>query len=532
MSESVDGGDVLDTLVKQFTDPMACLRELIQNAVDAGSDVVEVSVHREGEHNVIEVQDHGEGMDKAVIETRLVRLFASNKDGDLTKIGKFGVGFVSVFALKPDAVCVDTARAGERWRVVFHPDRSWTRAVLHEAMEGTRIRLFIKGSAADLDKLRRDAETAVRRWCRYLEAEILFEGRGVNESLALPNCPVVAIDDDGAGTAIIVGVGGDVSVGFYNKGLTLFESGAWDDLPDGVSIRLSSRWLEHTLTRDSVVRDDHYKKAMAMARRLIDDVLVPKCLEALDADDARWRSPILRWLASLPANGGAGKMVAKSRFLKSVDGHRHAPKDLKKKLVGVVVSDSPAAARVAQAASKERVVFAVSALYADADHAAIARLISVDPEAVIDVEDHYVAAVTVGGGGADGQHKQARAARLAEQTNALLAKLGASVSVAIADVSGRQARSRLCWAAPSSFRLDVTPSALPVNGQPTKGKRVMVVDAEHKEFEPIARLAASETSLAAMVLARLVLPMPLSAKDNLALSEATWTRRSEAGASR
>jgi hypothetical protein len=523
----VDGGDVLDTLVKQFTDPMACLRELIQNAVDAGSDVVEVRAFREGEHNVLEIQDHGEGMDKAVIETRLVRLFASNKDGDLTKIGKFGIGFVSVFALKPDAVCVDTARAGERWRVVFHPDRSWTRAALSEAMEGTRVRLFIKGSAADLEKLRRDADVAVRRWCRYLEAEILMEGKPINESLSLPGCPIVANHDDGEGTAIIVGVGGPVSVGFYNKGLTLLETTSWDDLPDGVSIRLSSRWLEHTLTRDSVVRDDHYKKAIAMAKRLVSDALLPSCFAALEGGtDARARSPVLRWLAEHMEDATGNKLITKQAFLKSVDGRVHSPRSLKGKRVGVVVDATPGARRVGIAAAQRHPVFPISDLYADGDQAAIARFLGAYVLDVIDVEDHFVAAEVVGSHGDDGAARQARAERLAERTNELLKVIGDAPTVIMADIVGRQARSCASWKAPGSWALKSN-EAMPIAVVPEKarGRAVVVVDAEHHDIKPILRLAATETTLAAMLLARLVLPIPLPAKDNLALSDVAWKRR-------
>jgi hypothetical protein len=81
---------------------------------------------------VIEVADAGEGMTREIIDNRLTRLFSSAKEGDYTKIGRFGIGFVSVFALDPEIVCVDTGRAGEHWRVVFRRDRSFERIRLTE----------------------------------------------------------------------------------------------------------------------------------------------------------------------------------------------------------------------------------------------------------------------------------------------------------------------------------------------------------------------------------------------------------------
>ena len=123
--------DALDELVNQFADPMSFFRELIQNALDAGSQEVEVTVDYEAGKTdedgviVVHVDDFGEGMDRAIIDTKLTRLFSSAKDGDMTKIGKFGIGFVSVFAIEPDAVCVDTSRGGEHWRVLLIKS-SWT----------------------------------------------------------------------------------------------------------------------------------------------------------------------------------------------------------------------------------------------------------------------------------------------------------------------------------------------------------------------------------------------------------------------
>jgi HSP90 family molecular chaperone len=107
-------GDALEGLVHQFADPWAFLRELIQNAIDAGSGQIEVRIDHDAAKGTmtIEVVDSGEGMTREIIDTRLTRLFSSAKEGDYTKIGRFGIGFVSVFALDPEVVCVDTGRAG------------------------------------------------------------------------------------------------------------------------------------------------------------------------------------------------------------------------------------------------------------------------------------------------------------------------------------------------------------------------------------------------------------------------------------
>ena len=87
----------------------------IQNAVDAGSTEIDIRFEYVDGRLVVHVDDYGEGMDRHIIDTKLTRLFSSSKEGDRTKIGRFGIGFVSVFALQPEVICLDTSRAGEHW---------------------------------------------------------------------------------------------------------------------------------------------------------------------------------------------------------------------------------------------------------------------------------------------------------------------------------------------------------------------------------------------------------------------------------
>src|SRR5690606_6959127 len=120
--------DALDKLIHQFSDPLSFYREVIQNALDAGSQEVEIRLSFEAgddERGVatIFVDDWGEGMTREIIEKRLTRLFSSSKDGDRTKIGKFGIGFVSIFATDPELICIDTSREGEHWRILFKADK-------------------------------------------------------------------------------------------------------------------------------------------------------------------------------------------------------------------------------------------------------------------------------------------------------------------------------------------------------------------------------------------------------------------------
>src|SRR5438309_10143578 len=156
MAKAADAADdVLDELVHQFSDPFAFYRELIQNSIDAGSTRIEVVLeYRPASQKGIataRVSDWGEGMNRKIIEDYLLTKFRSSKENDLTRIGKFGIGFVSIFSCEPDRVVVETGRDAESWRVIFHADRSYELFKLDAPVEGTRVTLHKAMSAGEYE---------------------------------------------------------------------------------------------------------------------------------------------------------------------------------------------------------------------------------------------------------------------------------------------------------------------------------------------------------------------------------------------
>ncbi|MDY0000806.1 MAG: ATP-binding protein [Polyangia bacterium] len=281
-----DTHDALDNLVNQFSDPMSFFRELIQNALDAGTPEIEVDFEYEpGKGSqagvmIVHVNDFGAGMDREIIDTKLTRLFSSSKDGDFTKIGRFGIGFVSVFAINPDAVCVDTSRGGETWRVLFKRDRTFVRIALDKPVDGTKIRILKTSTPEEYDAFIARAREVVSYWCRHTRTEILFQGEPVNQPFGL-DLPCTASHEE-EGTRVVVGYRAEPAgwFGFYNKGLTLHE-GSGEFWPH-VAFKVDSRYLEHTLTRDNVLRDDNFAKALGIVKRLVTTELPKRLLAALE----------------------------------------------------------------------------------------------------------------------------------------------------------------------------------------------------------------------------------------------------------
>lgn len=273
----------------QFADRHAFLRELIQNAIDAGSNEVDVVLQFEPDPGdeasgiaTVRVDDSGEGMTREIIESRLTRLFASDKEGDRTKIGKFGIGFVSVFALEPDAVCVDTSREGQSWRVIFRPDRRYELLALPAAVDGTRVAVIKRMPRTEFEELRARVRTTVTRWCRHVDTVIRVEGTPINEPFVADDAPCQVVREVGDAT---IAVGhrrdGGSAFAYYNAGLLLHE-GTRGYLA-GITFKLSSPRLEHTLSRDRVIEDQAFRELRARVDAVVEHDLAARTLQMFAA---------------------------------------------------------------------------------------------------------------------------------------------------------------------------------------------------------------------------------------------------------
>ncbi len=302
--ESQPSEDMIDQLVHQFSDPFAFYRELIQNGIDAGSSRIEVTLRfqpgRDKGLANVQVQDWGEGMNRQIIETYLLTKFRSSKEGDLTKIGKFGIGFMSVFSPAPELVVVDTGRDGESWRLLLHPDKTYELLGCPQPVEGTRITLHKEMTAAEYHEFKGRSREAIQRWCRHSEADVTF---AAGDGDGAPPGPPVAVRQPFAvdapfqveyreeGTFIIAGPSRQdpAECGLYNRGLTLLETK--DVFFPGVTFKIVSRYLEHTLTRDNVRRDRNFDRALELVRKLIEGPLrdrLPDELEKAARSASAW----------------------------------------------------------------------------------------------------------------------------------------------------------------------------------------------------------------------------------------------------
>ena len=228
----------------------------------------------------IAIEDGGVGMNAHVIDTQLTRLFASKKDGDLTRIGKFGIGFVSVFALQPERVTMETWAEGDGWLVEFLDNGEFERRRLTQPREGTLIRIFKSMDRLKFETLQTDSRKTLLYWCKHVGGEILFNGESLNRPFTVDSpVPYSWSEPD---TEIVIGYppDGQSFVGFYNQGLTLMES-TTEHIWKGLSVKANSRFLEHTLTRDNIVMDANFRKVTTRVQAMLETELPTFLLKQL-----------------------------------------------------------------------------------------------------------------------------------------------------------------------------------------------------------------------------------------------------------
>jgi len=278
-TRSRDAGIVGD-IIDQFSDRFAFYRELVQNSIDAETETIDIAIRYDGAQNtlLVSVTDRGGGMPKDVIENKLLVLFRSSKEGDASKIGKFGIGFVSVFAIQPSLVRVISNHAGMRHTLHLYPDLSYELFDSGRISQtGTRVELEIPMNPEGVKDFAQTSLRALQRWCRHASVMITLEAYGpgdeklleerIDRPLSLDQA-LVSVEGsttDGALRAV-VGISHIRYSGFFNQGLLLYETSR--PIIEGLSFVVQDARLGHTLSRDNVRRDRHYERALDFVREL------------------------------------------------------------------------------------------------------------------------------------------------------------------------------------------------------------------------------------------------------------------------
>ncbi len=290
------------------SDPWVWVRELLQNARDAGARRVSFEVIRDGATERVICRDDGSGMDLEHARRYLFALYASSKEDQPAEAGRFGIGFWSVLRFAPRSIQVRSRRAGEpTWRVridgaLEHPTLEAAERGEGDFPHGTEV--VLERPAGDGD-LGRQVAAAARRYGRFLSRRdaageplrLTVDGDRINESFSLP-APCATFR--GKGFRGAVGLGSEPRVELFAHGLfvrsaaslrdlrQLGERSGRDSAEDALAelpslapqILLDSSELDLLLARSDAREDRHLRRMLGAAERALGR-LITRQLQAL-----------------------------------------------------------------------------------------------------------------------------------------------------------------------------------------------------------------------------------------------------------
>ena len=221
---------LLDILIHSvYTSKEVFVRELVSNAADAlekvrfaqvaGQDIhspdipLEIRIETKKDDKLLVISDTGVGMSDDEVQTNIgtiahsgatafLERLKSDSDNeradDLNLIGRFGVGFYSVFMVAEKVVLTSRAADVEGQTVVWESDGAGTYTVdtlEEETPRGTKIEVHLK---ADDENFADETEikSVIQRYSNFVPFPILVNDKQVNQTTALWREPASQVKDD------------------------------------------------------------------------------------------------------------------------------------------------------------------------------------------------------------------------------------------------------------------------------------------------------------------------------------------------
>ena len=176
----------VELLVQHFTDQFAFVREAIQNSILAGSGRVEITCHQGEPECEIRIEDWGAGVSLETVREKIIPV--TQGDWDFQRSDGHGLGFISLFALAPQRVVLESHghRTEFRYRKTVIENHM---TPLERPRQGTRIRWFKNLEPQEFQEYRKGVELSIRRCFRHPPTEIWLNGVDVRERRPIEHPP-------------------------------------------------------------------------------------------------------------------------------------------------------------------------------------------------------------------------------------------------------------------------------------------------------------------------------------------------------
>ncbi|MBN1350925.1 molecular chaperone HtpG [candidate division KSB1 bacterium] len=216
---------LLDILVHSlYTNREIFVRELISNAADAldkvrfetvrGTQVAdpelpfEIRIELDKENKKFTITDTGIGMSRDELvknigtiaysgSAKFLEQLQKDQKGSIDQIGRFGVGFYSVFMAGKEVKITTRSANAEEIPVQWHSDGlgSFEISPVETAPRGTKIEVFLRDDAAEFGEKYR-IENVIKKYSNFVPFPIYIDGEQVNKISAIWREPKSSIKED------------------------------------------------------------------------------------------------------------------------------------------------------------------------------------------------------------------------------------------------------------------------------------------------------------------------------------------------
>lgn len=220
-------------------DPWIFVRELLQNARDAGARTVAFAVDEGPGGTRVRCRDDGEGMNYEHARRFLFSLYASSKEDRANQVGRFGVGFWSILRFEPQRIVIRSRPRPQPgkpiepgWQVVLDGALAQGERATIDMEPGTEVWLERgPGDGSDGRRVWEAAHQNARYLCLRDEPEVplpvLVDGRPINAAFLLPAPSASFRRGQVRG---VVGLGSAPRVELFSRGLRVRSAACLDDL--------------------------------------------------------------------------------------------------------------------------------------------------------------------------------------------------------------------------------------------------------------------------------------------------------------
>lgn len=268
-------------------DPWIFVRELLQNARDAGATKVQFLYKESDRQCELTCLDNGEGMAWDHAQTYLFSLYTSSKEDSKNKAGRFGVGFWSILRFAPSQIVIQSkprgARISQGWGLSLDGQLRKAKFSAPAEQSGTCIRLSrpIQSNHDGqrlLDAVRAHGRFLMQRDAPEMSLPVLVNGVCINEPFALPE-PSLSFSSRGIRGVVALAPHGKVEL--FSRGLRVRTAASLDDLvssqppksslPDGLNVApqilLDCDNIQVLLHRSDVRENADLNRALSLTRR-------------------------------------------------------------------------------------------------------------------------------------------------------------------------------------------------------------------------------------------------------------------------